>query len=177
MDRLGVIYYDGLEFDVEMARFGYVRSSNWGAGWNFLLGGFCTTTDRGPKLFPDGLMVYAEAAPLPLDPRADLLAQVVEYSLGYYEEADWGASWFECWMGGHHETWDVRLEFSERQGTRYQVRFAATVAGDRGHLPLRLSAWAEFRPPQDRPTGFALAPRSRIQMNQRRFVEQVGHDP
>ena len=173
MDSLGTIYYDDLEFIIEIARFGYIRTSDWGAGWNFLIGGFSTATDRGRTLFPHGLMVFAEAAPLLLDP-ANLLEQMIEYSLGYYEQAEWGASWFECWTEGHNETWDVKLGFAERCDTRYRVILTATIGDNgRGCLPLRLSAWAEFRPPQDRPTGFALAPRTG-QPELLRFVEQDG---
>jgi hypothetical protein len=175
MDRLGVIYFRGFEFDVEIAQFGYVRTSHWGAGWNFLIGGFCTADDRARELFPEGLMFYSEAAPLSLNPEADLLTQVVEHPGGVYPGADWGATWFECWIGGHNETWDVTLRFVERNGSRYRVELSATVGVGPEPAPLRASAWCVFRPVQDRPTGFALAPRRGTDLSRLRFVEQVGH--
>jgi hypothetical protein len=175
MERLGIIYYDGLEFEVEVAQFGYVRTSHWGAGWNFLIGGFCTASDRGLALYPHGLMLYSEAAPLPLDPEADLLTQVVEYSRECYEAAEWDASWFECWTEGHNQTWEVKLEFVERTDSRYRVDVSATVGDGPKLLPLKLSAWCEYRPVQDRPTGFGLAPRRGRDLSRLRFVEQIGH--
>ncbi len=98
------------------------------------------------ELFPLGVSLYAEAAPIPLAKLDDYTG--IELDLpGSYDDAS-GEPYFGIFVGESHDVWDVHLRFAERDGSRYLLVITGIISESvLGKAePFECTVWAEELP-------------------------------
>lgn len=133
-------------FVVQQATFRFISDSISGPGWDFSFNGKCLNDRSEEPVFPLGFRLFSEAAPLPLRKAPDYLGTVVEVASPFDEAS--GEPYLGLYVGEEHDVPELQLRFVERDGTRYRVEVAATVAETLTGRPERLvlSAWTEELP-------------------------------
>ncbi|AWM37574.1 hypothetical protein GobsT_44390 [Gemmata obscuriglobus] len=157
MEVCGELQLGPTDFRVLIAWFAPVA----GGGWDFHFYAHCTN-EADAAVFPYGVALVAEGAPVPQVLAVDYTGVRLVMPEARYPDS--GQSWFGLWVGGEHETWHPELRFAARDGARYRVEFASGTSFEAGgaYLPLRLSTWAEARPPRSGPaTVWGVWPRGR----------------
>ena len=141
----------GFNFEVKSAFFRYITESWSGPGWDFSF--FAVATEKqGQEIFPYGARLRTEAAPLPLQPKADLTGTEFFCALPYDEQS--GEPFFGLMIVEEHDVDNLRLKFAERNQTHYLIEIEAQVAETVLSEPasLKLLAWAEQQPDHAYPT-------------------------
>ena len=144
VDRIRLGRFD---FAIESATFRRITQSWSGPGWDFIFSGRCLNDDlERPMSLHGGVVIYAEAAPLPLTKADDYSG--VELDLpGYFDEAT-GEPYFAIDVGESYEASDVRLRFVERDGNRYLIEMSglapSSLCGE--EVGFELKAWVQEQP-------------------------------
>jgi hypothetical protein len=132
------------EFVIDFGSFRRITECWSGPGWDFNFSGKCINGD-----FPsdDGrIVLYCEAAPLPLAKAADYIGIELDLASSYDEAT--GEPFFAVDVGESYEVSDIRLRFAERDGNRYRIEMSGTISPSVLGRPeqFELSAWADEQP-------------------------------
>lgn len=133
-------------FSFHDANFRHVTQSYSGPGWDFNLAAKCVNDDPDNELFPLGVSLYAEAAPIPLAKFADYTG--IELDLpGSYDDAS-GEPYFGLYVGETYDVSDVHLRFAERDGSRYLLIITGIISKSvlGKSEPFECTVWAEELP-------------------------------
>ncbi len=135
------------KFAIESGSFRRITQCWSGPGWDFNFSGRCINDDPDEPFFSlDGIVVYCDAAPLPLAKAADYTGIEIDLP-GLYDEAT-GEPYFAIDLGESYEVSDATLRFAERDGGRYRIELSGVVSSSVFGSPaeFELSAWAEELP-------------------------------
>lgn len=138
---IGELTLPGYRFVVDTARmFRFTSCDGERSGWGFFIAG--ESPDGPADVFPNAAGLWAEDEPIPLPDIEDFTG--LDFFLKEPGRLDYGTAYFvfDAWEG--HDVTDVRLQFLERQGSRYRVMLTAVVP----HLfatltEVRYSGWVQ----------------------------------
>lgn len=152
MQRFNRLSLGSYEFAIETATFRYITQSWSGPGWDFDFRGPCLNDDPEVPLFPYGVHLFTEIAPLPLIRAENYTGAELHLPLPYDEET--GELFFGLNVCEEHQVSDVRLRFVARDGSRYLIEITGTVAKTVLGAPekLILISWAAQLPDHAYPT-------------------------
>jgi len=131
-------------FGVERAFFRRITQSWAGPGWDFMISGRLREGDA--SLFPHGVHIEAESAPIRLEQAADYTGVKLELAGAYDEES--GEPYFGLRIVETHDIADVRIQFRARDGRRYLIHLSGTVDRTALRVPTAVEAlaWVEELP-------------------------------
>jgi hypothetical protein len=150
MEPVGQMQLGRFNFAITSASFRYITNSWTGPGWDFNFNGVCVNDDSELSIFPTGICLYTEAAPLPLAKSKDYSG--IDLILPSDHDEASGEALFGLFVGESNNVRDVRLQFLERSDARYLIAVTGTVdTVFEEAQAFTLKAWADERPDHSYP--------------------------
>jgi hypothetical protein len=101
--------------------------------------------DDMQHLVCDGAEFYADADPIPLENKRDLVGTELVLIPPYDQET--GEIYFSLYLGEHNNVSQLTLRFTERIGERYKMTISALVHDvSEELLPFEIDTWIDRRP-------------------------------